>query len=1133
MSLIVTCERCGKQYSMRPERAGQTLPCRECGSKMRVPGNGSPISPMVAIVGGSSIGLILLIIGIAVTYSSRSAMRSAPEVPLASNSPFGNEAASSPPAVASNQAPTTQPVPVGQGTGFVPPASNAGIPANPISPPAAADPADDVDRRFDEMYEEQRRRFAEQGIELPERPQRTPQNPPSGENNNAMAGREPAPKEPGFRPENEKIRSRIGEWTPCIDPIPADFLPAWEPAKSNKQEFHGSGRTDSIYAGAGSPFVAIETQTFGEEWTVYDLRSKRPVGLAFAGGHVFSKRSLRRDGKYFAATSEGGVRLTDVREKFVIGTFTADVGSEGRIAFLGNDRLAVCTTRQLLVWTVPKGQLVHNIDLPEAHFGRTIGFSAGGRYAAMFSTEHGQLAVRLLDLTTGDDAGLLYGRSSDRSSSYTALGFSDDGTELAAVVGNSLQVWDLQTGEIVEDIDLGMNAPQRSGFEHGEVQFFPDKQKWLINGSVVVDRESQSILFRLEQNGEWTSPANVASDKHIVARTEGERFRGLAVADMTAPPFIGTGTDPESGVPTIAVLSLPLMKEADWSTVQDLDPALETPAWEVKPDPAIRPAEPLQTTIGIPVREDHLKDLRFSGLQAASVALSYDVSPSGSRSRRDKSEARVELFSLTTGRRTSQMKLSDDAELLALSPSGKRVLMMAERGSERVDVWDLENKRHVAGWKPTSSSFSSNVTSMFVDDDHVLILESEKLVLWEVPTCRAIYQIEKANGPGVSPTGKYLAVRSGNVYMMLEALTGRIVGRLTTDDSITAASFHPNGELFAAVTQVGGYFDTKFADLIVWEMKTGQRIAHVPLQYAGTRMHWCGDSHVLIDNTILVDIVRQVPVWTYSIRGGLHCILSPDDRHWYLTRPDRDGRKELKLRCASLPEAEVATRTAGKIGSELIAVKPGMEVAYSFKANNGPVSSTTEKAILEQVKLEILRNGMVPVEKSPIRVVLSMEERETDQQVTFYETPQDRPFPHIGGFGFPRPRFGRQQPQDLGPGQTVQGIAVDCTVRVTVDGDTIWESSRVFERAYTLQMKPGQSISDALRQQLWESGIGFFSHLRLPKYVYRAGEGFGYGETALTYDGPLTLGGDPIRPNDQLGYDGIIDVDLWRSILGP
>lgn len=1121
---------------MRPERAGQTLPCRQCGAKMIVPGraSGFSISPGLAILGGAGIGLLLLVIGIVSTYSSRSraqqsassdsVMSPGPSTPLITDSSHrSNQGAPSPnnPPLASNHRP---------------------------GPDAGQNSSDAMDPEAREIYEEHRRRMAEQGIFLPENPETFANDPGSAklpDQNVASNGSPPGSMRPpsqedspDYVPENSKIRTRIGEWKPCVDAIPQNFLPAWEPAKTNKQSTEESGRIDVAFAGSSSPFIAMETQTFGEEWTVFDMRSKRPAGLAFVGRGFSSQRVLRRDGKYFATSFEEGVRVTDIREKQILGTFRGNPGHNGTIAFLGTDRLAICSERQLLIWTVPEAELIQKVSLPESHE-RTIAFSAGGRYAAMPGVEHGSRVIRIIDLSTGNDAGLLYGARGDSWSGTRAIAFSDDGLELAAVVGGHMMVWDLQTGEVAEDFDLGSNAPERRGFDAGVLEWFPNKQKWLVNSSVVVDRASQSILFRLEENGVWTSPAAVASDNHLIAMTADGRFRGFAVADLTGPPFTGSQPGSESGTASVAALSLPLVKEADWSTVQTLEPALETPPWEIVPDPATTPAEPLQSTIGIPLREDRMTDLRFSGATGASVALAYDVDSFGSRSKRDLSKCRIEVFSLTSGRRTNQLKLLDQANMMALSPSGNRVLTQSDSNTDRVDVWDLEKKVHVAGWKPAGSNFHSNAAAMFVDETHVLTLSEQKLVMWELPSCRAIYQIEKAEGPGVSPTGKYLAVRSGNVYVMLEALTGKMVGRLTTDDQITAASFHPNGQLFAAVTQVGGYFDTKFADLVVWDMKNGARIAHVPLQYAGTSMHWCGDSHVLIDNTILVDIVRQVPIWTYSIRNGLHCMLSPDDRHWYLTRPERAGRSELKLRSVQLPELDVTTKTAGKVGAELIAMKPGTEVAYSFDAGTGPVTQATKTAILEKVRLELIRNGMIPVERSQFRVLVSMEERLTNEQLAFTESSG---IPGLGGFGgfgrIPRMRpgfggrFGQPPQQPPGPTQTIQKREVECSVRLTDNGTTLWQSSRIYDNPYTVEIKEGQSVPDAVREKLWEHGLAYFTELRLPKYVYQANEGFGYGETALTYDGPLTLGGDPIRPDEHLGYRSIPDLDLWRSILG-
>lgn len=106
-------------------------------------------------------------------------------------------------------------------------------------------------------------------------------------------------------------------------------------------------------------------------------------------------------------------------------------------------------------------------------------------------------------------------------------------------------------------------------------------------------------------------------------------------------------------------------------------------------------------------------------------------------------------------------------------------------------------------------------------------------------------------------------------------------------------------------------------------MKTGEQIAHVPLRRAGNTMHWCGKDHVLIDNMMLVDIRRQLPVWTHSIRRGLNCMLAPDDQHWYVSVPDRGGRGELKLRSVDLPDKEAIKATEPSGRNSFFAFRPG------------------------------------------------------------------------------------------------------------------------------------------------------------------------------------------------------------------
>ena len=71
-----------------------------------------------------------------------------------------------------------------------------------------------------------------------------------------------------------------------------------------------------------------------------------------------------------------------------------------------------------------------------------------------------------------------------------------------------------------------------------------------------------------------------------------------------------------------------------------------------------------------------------------------------------------------------------------------------------------------------------------------------------------------------------------------------------------------------------------------------------------------------------------------------------------------------------------------------------------------------------------------------------------------------------------------------------------------------------------MRLRQGESLERKLAEGRWEEIGRHFLGVRLPKYVYRANAGLGYGTTVLTYDGPVHAADQPIRPEGFLGYFG-------------
>lgn len=1135
MSLIAECQDCGKEYAFRNDRAGQVLPCKECGGRIRVPGGAKrsrkrpqaqgsrkrrrpaarrsesfPVKLIAGVAGGV---LVIILIGVFLMRGDDEPIVGEIEATASADAEVGNgldvSETTAPGTTATSQpsiAPPIRPTPASttstdtttdsqrtalnptpaasatdNSTGSGEPMSPNGIPANVADMMKAAglDPNALTNQ--------------------------------SGAAPNGLSGFSNTPSSMKLNDDPSSV-----DWVSVVDPTPSVLLHDWEPTRANRVPMAGSGRFEPVYGGPGSPFLAVAGER--NEWNVYDIRRRRRIGRGSGENFRAEPCSLRADGKYFAVNSRDGLIVTDVTEEVILGTLpTTGSSFNERVYFLGEDKIAAVQGEVVNVWKLPSGDPACSIPTGGTFSGRYVRFTPGGQYAIVVGGDRGASSKHLMFFETdGGSHTTSIPLSGVTTEDDLVLAVSYDGRQLAAMEDNGqiIHIWDLENGDLVEQVQIKQSLGRNLRFEN--LEWFPDGEHLLISHRAVLNRSSGQVIFAFPDDGRWSGPATVAGSGALIAFDSETRSRGPGILAMDSTEFQEIATAMSSGG-SVVDAGLPALTPANRDSVVSVDPSLATPGWQVKADPAQAPDGVLRDKIDIPNREEELLDIRFSGYSAASAALYYDPRPSSSSSSRRKSaESRVELFSLVTGRRTAELPLPFDCSLQALSGSGNFVAMRLTKDKERLDIWSCVDESHVCGFRPYGTG-KELAASVFVDDDHLLTLSKDKnLTLWKIPECRAVYEVAGAEGPGLSPTGQYLAIRSKNVYALLHARTGDVVGRLVADDNILAASFHPDGRKFAAVSQVGGYFETKFADLMCWDMDTGEVIAHVPLHAAGNSMHWCGKDHVLIDNTLLVDVKRGVPQWTYGLSGeryqrnAVHCFLPPDDRHWYLAMPDRGRSGDLKMFAMPMPgQNEVAPPIATP--DNMLAMKPGSTVRVSLSLPQHVLQSATGQKIRTHVNAELGRNGIRIDNSSQTVLELNVEERVTGETDTYT----------VGGGIFGGPIFGGRrtssQPERT---ESAQSYEVVCVTRFLQGTDTLWESTRKFGNPYYVSLRDGESLQQKLAEGRWDSAASYFVGVRLPKYVYKAGHGYGYGTTTLTYDGPIYTGPTAIRPDNQYGYRG-------------
>ncbi len=233
------------------------------------------------------------------------------------------------------------------------------------------------------------------------------------------------------------------------------------------------------------------------------------------------------------------------------------------------------------------------------------------------------------------------------------------------------------------------------------------------------------------------------------------------------------------------------LDEGDWSHINALlpgdpagagvpaDPAKDAPATDWKPQP---------------VRLGNRADIRE---RPSAISVSGGKSPIAVVIHTDPlnaSMARMEYVNLRQRRSVGSSNVVGGVKKCFLSPSGARVLFVAEEGfhnpKARLDVWTMGGGKPAeqATWWPFATSkgqWGANEITWadWVDDEQLLIVNGEgTAVLWRLDSKspKAIYQID-ANGrctPALSPGHAHMALATPRGVEIFRAVDGRCLARM-------------------------------------------------------------------------------------------------------------------------------------------------------------------------------------------------------------------------------------------------------------------------------------------------------------------------------------------------------------------
>ncbi len=1124
MSIQFECESCFTQYNVGDDKAGRSFRCKQCGSAVRVPDDDDFAEP---------------------------AELQAPRMRRRGNSGQGR------------RAPDSSPVKwiVLGGVGivllFV---AGFGIFSLLLGEDQEPDP---------EVAQAEQRRPLDVAEPPPAMVKRPPK--PKGRRGHRLR---PQPKQPGAAPEplaaqtDESPFEGAKQAAPTLWDVVVDApAPATEPPAFRDIEIPvGNSRPKSVVVSNSADTLVIPGFRSYEFW---DLRSNKQLGALRDDLSSVFKGAISPEGKYYTgiASRSKAIVLYDIPGQKRLGEITLPKGSGRRIsgrrgggnvppdlAFAGRDRLiAVERTAgdkpNVYLWSLPSGTPERSFVLENRVDSGTIALSPAGRYLAYFVSQIREKTFKLhvVDLETGEVAGEIpLSRYMPKSgiSRCEGLAFSPDGTELAGIVGGlseqRLLCWNVADGSMLGEFPIDkeqMNKWSRAKSGNRCLQWFPDKQRWLVYGHSIFDRSAGTVVWSMPESDDLDAGGRyVLDDRRVtvfksmgIGKQKIESYELPAEKIAQSAQAVATGGLTEDG-------GLPPLTAADSSRARTISLNTTATNWSVTADPAAAPTA-AEWKQPIPIQPGRGTADSFLIARGAGTALvGYD---GGSKVR---PKVQLDVYDVKAGQHQKSVEIPFSSRLLALSPSGTQALLRTGSNEDRLDVWSLDDAAPAVAWRPYQKDEEHERTvigAAFVDDSHVLTLSSgDRLVLWELPACRAVYAIDHVsytdepkgyeaiqrnyeeamdradaefqesmrnsqqriraafnrgkNAPGDSQPDEMLKSRrkQANTGLPNISPSGKMIAIVTNDrcvflDSLSGSilgSINIGGRQSAAAfhpdrTRFGVVVDRPGGGLLaVIDLKTGQVSQEIPLPVTATTIQWCAGDTLLIDGELLVDLERERIGWKYLAKNVERTSVPSDLRTFLLFDKSAQTSQGL-ITAKELPGPSVADKLAADSSLPPKILQPGMSVSLKINVNGTPGATQFSEDLRNKLREDFEQAGITVSSGQPVTLFADVTLRKTGEFMTFQKL-----------------AVGRNGARKA-PATRIPITLLNCRFTMKHGGREVWVNQQEFgnHKFGLVQLKQGETAADIAAQAQWERASQYCLNLELPVHLFDddAKEGLG------------------------------------------
>ena len=444
-------------------------------------------------------------------------------------------------------------------------------------------------------------------------------------------------------------------------------------------------------------------------------------------------------------------------------------------------------------------------------------------------------------------------------------------------------------------------------------------------------------------------------------------------------------------------------------------------------------------------------------------------------------ESRLNVLDLVSGKSLETVRWPSSLKPVGIDRNGEFILARADFGFKQghvapeLGVWKLSGQalELVRVWNAKDPSSNHSVApswAAFVDADHVACVTFPKmLTVWNVPEGRAIWSMEIAifGSPAISPGGKYLAAAVADGVVVLNALTGDTVGRLSDVGGPSGTlSFRPDGAQLAALSS---------QRLVVWDLVKGEIYRDIAFatDIPWTSVDWLFGGHLLAGGGTLVDLERRLQLWRYSggaVRDANAC---GELGGWFWHVLADPASNQRSLHATVIPHDDALRMAANIDPEQALAIRPGASFSLDIRVQGQPAE---QQKVQQDLTNRLVAAGMTVGNNAPLVLQATTETGQT-REISYRS------------FG----QFDRAPEK----GSVTEQIS---RVKILENGRTLWESFVTSGAPMHLQMKEGQTVQEALAEYQKPS-LGFFSQVSLPVYLARPPEHGAYGFSQLTSQG--------------------------------